>query len=401
MMMKTNLGVLSLSVILLVACADEENPSLLGPDASGGRATSGVAQAIEGEVGGSRYGLFLPAEWNGELVIYAHGFRDVGTPVDLRDQDGFYALRDQLLSQGYGIGYSSFPENGLAVKEGAQRTRQVEAKFTAEFARPDRTYLVGHSLGGVIGLMLAETHPNRYAGVLPVCAQVGGIQAAADYFGHVRVLFDYFYPNVLPGDALTIPAGVDVTSQVIVPAVGAIQSDLGAGAGAMARILAQQGMPIPASNATELVQSIVAALVFGFRAVPDLLDRTNGHSPFDNSTVVYFSPAVPQVVLDDLNQKVDRFTSRPDATGYLSRYYQPTGEIDIPALTLSNTLDPISTPFHEPAYAAAVGAAGQLDNLVQRRSVNLYGHCNISPAEVVQAFTDLAAWSRSGVKPAA
>jgi hypothetical protein len=51
--------------------------------------------------------------------------------------------RDQLLALGYGFGYSSFPENGLAVKEGAQRTRQVEAKFTSEFARPDRTYLMG------------------------------------------------------------------------------------------------------------------------------------------------------------------------------------------------------------------------------------------------------------------
>jgi pimeloyl-ACP methyl ester carboxylesterase len=399
--MKTNLGQLSLGLLLLAGCGDEETfPSVTGLDPSSASATVGVAQAVEGEVGGSRYGLFLPAEWNGELVIYAHGFRDVGTPVDLRDQDGYYATRDQLLALGYGFGYSSFPENGLAVKEGAQRTLQVEAKFTSEFARPDRTYLMGHSLGGVVALMLAEEHPNRYAGALPMCAQVGGMQAAADYFGHVRVLFDYFYPNVLPGDALTIPAGVNITSQVIIPAIQAIQGDLGAGAGAMALILAQQGMPVPASSGSQLVESIVSALVFGFRAVPDLLDRTNGHSPFDNSGTVYSSPALPQPLLHHLNQNVDRFNSTPDATAYLSRYYQPTGDIGIPVLTLSNTLDPISTPFHEPAYAAAVAAAGQLDNLVQRKSANLYGHCNLSPAEVLTAFTDLAAWSSGGAKPA-
>lgn len=399
--MKTTIGRISLVLLLFGACTDEE---LLSPSASRQPSASASAVAlpasVEGEVGGALYALHVPADWNGQLVLYAHGIRDVGTPVDLRDQDGYYATRDALLARGFAFAYSSFPANGLAIKEGAQRTRQVEAMFATEFALPDRTYLMGHSLGGVIALKLAEQHPNAYAGVVPMCAQIGGIQATADYFAHVRVLFDYFYPDVLPGDALTVPAGLDLNSQVILPALMAIQGDGGQGAGAIARIMVDMGMPVPASSAGELVQSILTAIGFGFRAVPDLLERTHGHSPFDNSTTVYSSAALPPALLADVNARVDRFTSSPDATTYLRQYYQPSGDVAVPVLTLFNRLDPVSTPFHEPAYAARVADSGSTDLLLQRPSANLYGHCNFTAAEVVQAFTDLVEWQETGVKPA-
>ena len=393
--MKKTIGRLLLGVSLLAGCADQEPLSPL-PSAD----LDVVApHTVTGEAGGARYALFVPAEWNGGLILYAHGFRDAATPVDFRDQDGFYAVRDSLLTLGYAFAYSSFSENGLAIKDGAQRTHQLRGIFASAFDQPERTYLMGHSLGGVVAVKLAEQHPNQYDGALPMCAELGGIQATADYIAHIRVLFDYFYPGVVPGDALTVPDGVNLNAQVVFPAAAAIQANA-AGAGAIAAIMAARGTPLPFASGPQLVQSIVTALAFNYRVLPDLLDRTHGHSPFDNTATVYGAPELPDALLAHLNATADRFVSTPDAVNYLRHYYQPSGDIRVPVLTLTNRLDPVAAPFNEPAFAAVVLAAGNAEKLLQRRSVNLYGHCVLTVGEQVRAFTDLAGWVETGVRPA-
>ena len=398
--MKNTIGRLFVGVVLLAGCTDE---APLSPSSSARFDLSTPAdeapRTVTGEVGGAQYALLVPADWNGDLILYAHGFRDASTPVEFRDQDGFYAVRDSLVDLGYAFAYSSFSENGLAIRDGAQRTHQLRGIFAASFDQPERTYLVGHSLGGVVAVKLAEQHPNQYDGVLPMCAELGGIQATADYIAHIRVLFDYFYPGVLTGDALTVPEGIDLNAQVVLPAVRAMTANP-TGAGAIAQIMATLGTPIPFASGPQLVQSIVTALAFNYRVLPDLLDRTHGHSPFDNSATVYASAALPPALLAHLNATVDRFTSTPDAVAYLRHYYEPTGDIRVPVLTLANRLDPVAAPFNEPAYAATVLAAGNARNLWQRQSVNLYGHCVFTVAEQVRAFTDLAAWVETGVTPA-
>jgi pimeloyl-ACP methyl ester carboxylesterase len=398
--MKNTIGRLLLGAMLLTGCSDEQllSPST-GPNLDDS-AENGVTgpRTVEGEVGGAPYALFLPAAWNGELVLYAHGFRDAASPVGFRDQDGFYAVRDSLLNRGYAFAYSSFSENGLAIKDGAQHTHQLRGIFTSTFDQPGRTYLMGHSMGGVIAVKLAEQHPEQYDGALSMCAELGGMQATADYIAHIRVLFDYFYPGVLAGDPITVPVGIDLNSQVVLPTVQAITANPN-GVGAIAQIMATMGTPIPFASGQQLVQSIVTALAFNVRVAPDLLDRTHGHSPFDNSATVYAAAALPPALLAHLNATVDRFSSTPDAENYLSHYYQPNGDIGVPVLTLSNRLDPVAVPFNEPRYAAAVAAAGNAANLSQRKSVNLYGHCVFTVGEQVRAFADLAAWVETGVRP--
>ena len=54
---------------------------------------------------------------------------------------------------------------------------------------------------------------------------------------------------------------------------------------------------------------------------------------------------------------------------------------------------------YQTAYLNLVTAAGRSDLLVQR-SINRYGHCNFTPAELGTAFTDLVVWAEYGVKPA-
>src|SRR6185369_2560027 len=64
---------------------------------------------------GAQYAIFVPANWNGDVVFYAHGIIPPLAPVSLpggSDWDNASALRDALGAAGYAVVYSSFSENG-------------------------------------------------------------------------------------------------------------------------------------------------------------------------------------------------------------------------------------------------------------------------------------------------
>jgi pimeloyl-ACP methyl ester carboxylesterase len=360
----------------------------------------GGVQEILGETGpGSVYGIWVPESWNGDLVLYAHGFVDPALPVGLPTGDGVVDMRDGLLDLGYAVAYSSFSYNGLEVKDGAQRTKQLRGIFADEFGEPERTYLTGHSLGGLIAVMLAEKYPGHYAGALPMSGIVGGSQGEIDYFAHVRVLFDFFYGPILPGDAMNIPPGVDLMNDVVLPAIAAVTAD----PTGLAAISVVDQTPLPGDTPEELVESLVRALGYNFRAFGDVFDRTHDHYPFDNSGTVYSSSMLPGWLLDAINAGVDRFESTPDARAYMRHYYEPTGELEIPVLTLHGNQDPVAPIFNETMYAQAVADAGKSDLLVQR-TIDEYFHTEYYLTDpgvtaMLQAFQDLVNWVENGIKP--
>jgi pimeloyl-ACP methyl ester carboxylesterase len=205
-----------LAACLLVgsSCTDRSptGPSL-SPDVATSKTTTVAsapwARIVEGETGpGSLYALYIPQNWNGEAIYYAHGIRppEPFAPISLDDQDNFFAVRDALGALGYAFAYSSFSENGLAVKDGAQRTHQLRGLLASELhAQPQRNYVVGYSLGGLVALELGERFPKQYDGVLAMCGMVGGTPRELQYVGDVRALFDFYYPGVLPGNVISVP----------------------------------------------------------------------------------------------------------------------------------------------------------------------------------------------------
>jgi pimeloyl-ACP methyl ester carboxylesterase len=363
--------------------------SLAGaPGAARPAAPAGEAQHVEGEAGpGARYSLDRPAEWNGDLVVYVHGYTNPAAPVALPN---VAPLRDGLLAQGYAVAYSSFSENGYAVPEAVRQTHQLRGLFASRFGQPVRTFIVGSSLGGIIGLQLAEKYPQQYSGALLVCGVVGGSAAEVRYIGDTRVLFDYFFPGRLAGGVTTPPPGVPFNPGPIVAAVTASPNQLGA-------LLCASRLPY--ASGTEAVTSLLNALGFQWQGGADLMDRTHGHQLYDNTGVQFGCPALPAALNADLDARVARYTATPDAGNFLAHYYEPDGRLAIPVLTLHTSRDPVVPAFHEDLYRDKVAAAGKLDLLLQRR-VQRYGHVNFATSEILAAFDDLARWSATGVKPA-
>jgi pimeloyl-ACP methyl ester carboxylesterase len=225
-----------------------------------------ATQVVEGETGvGAKYQITMPDNWNGDLVVYAHGIVvDSTLPIALPTVDDIEALRDMLNESGYAVAYSSYSANGFAVREGVLDTHALNAQFTRRFGQPERTFLVGHSLGGTVCVGLAEQYPQQYDGVLTVAGMIGGSQAEIDYMANVRILWEFFYPDVLPGDINEVPDGIDVYNEIVIPIVTAITIDPFS-AGAIA-LIDQTPVPWEYGNGTELVESYATAL--GYRLVP-------------------------------------------------------------------------------------------------------------------------------------
>ena len=299
-----------------------------------------------------------------------------------------------LAPQGFAVAFSSFSENGWNVKDGAQRTFQLLGLFTSKFGSPSRVYVGGISMGGLIAIKLAEDHPNAFSGVLSACAVAGGSRRQFDYHGNVRALFDFFYPGVLPGSAGDVPPDIDTAQAIILPAGAAISANP-AGALAIAGITQT---PLPFLTSAELVNSLVAALASHAAQFADLIARTHGHPFFDNRDTQY-AGALPPSLLEGINAGIERFAATPDAAKHFNHYYEPSGDLRMPMMMLSTSRDPLVPAFHQDSYENAVAENGSSDLLV-RRTIDRYGHCVFTPAELGSAITDLVVWVEFGIKPA-
>lgn len=230
---------------------------------------------------------------------------------------------------------------------------------------------------------LAENLPAKYDGALSICGVVGGTRVQWQRAGDGRVLFDYFFPGVLPGDLLHTP-NLDYSPGS--PTWTALTNALAAGLGSPGQPTLQFASVVGLTGSTpnEIIFSALSLFGNGFN---ELLGRTHGHNFYDNTHTVYSGSANDAA----LNAHVQRFSAHPDAVNYVTRYYTPTGELRIPMLTLHTTQDP-SVPFsQESLYAAVVAGKGAANFLVQQ-SVNRYGHCNLKPQEILNSFQGLFGW---------
>jgi pimeloyl-ACP methyl ester carboxylesterase len=403
-----------LVVLLIAACSNPQPTDVLREEAVllGGALGPLSATKVTGRTGpGSEYEIWVPEHWSGLLVLYAHGYVDPNLPVGFPDlPEELEALRDALLIQGAAVAYSSYSEHGYAIRDGVQRTHQLLGLFTRHFSRPDRTYLMGHSLGGMVVLRMAEQY-RQYDGALALCSFVGGGLMQVEYIANVRVLFDAFYPDLsalIAGDAVDVPPGLDfatISGGIVAGITAEFAVDPVAAFNKLVSFATIDQIQLPfdplldqSQIVEQIVGSLLGALYYNVVGGHDLYVRTHRRSPFDNIGTVYSGPFLDEAATLMLNAAVDRYAATPDAVNYLLRWYQPTGVLAMPLLTMHTTLDP-DVPFaHQAVYAGIVDAAGT-GHLLAQRAVDRYGHCAFTSEETLEALADLLAWVEWGVAP--
>ncbi len=349
-----------------------------------------VTRTISGTTSsGAQYEFIIPKPWNGQLLAYAHGYTSISAPIAVPDSAPELQIYQAFTDQGFAVAISSFSQNGWAVKEGLQDIRNLQSLFSEQVGKPTRSYLVGVSMGGLITVNLAE-NPGKFDGALSICGVVAGAPAQFQRFGDGRVVFDYFFPGILPDDLLRQP---DLDFSIGSPTFNLIASELTGGFAAPGNPTLQfaSAAGLTGSSPKELSFSAVSLLDSNFS---ELLTRTQGLNFYDNTNTVYTGSNNDAA----LNAKVKRYQANSDAVNYLRTYYQPTGKLTIPLMTLHTTEDP-TVPFaQEATYSSVVAKAGTSKLLVQQ-SADRYGHCNVKPAEIFNSFQGLFGWVNFGVRP--
>ena len=135
------------------------------------------AEAHWGVHNGAGYRIEVPDNWNGSLVMWAHGFRGTGLELTVEN----HPLRPLLISQGFAWAAYSYSRNDYDIAVGVKETHALSKLFNGLVAKPDRVYITGASMGGHITAASIEQYPRAYDGAMPVCGVV------ADH-----ELFDYF-----------------------------------------------------------------------------------------------------------------------------------------------------------------------------------------------------------------
>jgi hypothetical protein len=356
---------------------------------------------------GAGFRAEVPANWNGDLVVWAHGFRGAGLELTVDN----HPLRALLIPLGFAWASSSYSRNDYDVASGVQTTHALVGHLKDLIGEPRRVYLTGSDMGGHVTGVSIEQYPKAYDGALPICGALGDHE-----------LFDYF----LDFNAAAQQLGTGASSFPVDPGpyisltVPQIKANLSAIPGGWPNVLNAAGQNL--KNLVELrsggERPNFDEAWFFWNTFPSFatgpgnflfdLGTSDGTLPrapgvgVENSDVVYQFDSDPVLSADEqaFNDGVVRVTADPQArVRGLRQLPQISGDIGIPVLTLHNLGD-LFVPFHnEVEYARRVDAHERRDLLVQR-AIRGVGHCDFTAAEFAGAFLDLVSWVESGVKPA-
>ena len=384
------------------ACGAPTAPQEAGPEPSGTDPQAAVAAslpplcadaAVPGT--GALVRACVPAVgWNGDVVVWAHGYVSPLEPIALPDDEiGGFSLDEIAGALGYGYATTSYRRNGLAADVAVEDLDDALAFFGDVFGGAGRAYLVGASEGGLATALSLDRPGTPWDGGLVACAPAGDFAAQVDYFGDFRVLFDVWYRGLVDDDAdPSTPwrpwgAGGDVSIspalQAAWPTVEAtvravVLADL-----ARARtLLTVARVPFDPADPTTVVDSVIELLWYNVFASNDGVQLFGG-VPYDNTVRIYRG-SVNDLLL---NLVVQRIAADPAARAGLSSM-ETEGTASVPVVVLHTTGDPVIPVSQGAVYRQELLAAGTAPS-VDAFPVFRHGHCDFTPAEIVTAFAVL------------
>jgi pimeloyl-ACP methyl ester carboxylesterase len=320
----------------------------------------------------------IPPQWNGDVIVYAHGFTAPGLPVDLAPETPLFL--QFALSQGFGFAATSYPDNGMVVQEGLADVVALVREFKTEYPTASHFYLIGASLGGLIATKAAEQYPDLFSGVLAMAGPYGDFVVETNYIGDVLTVFNYYFPGVLPCTPVQIPVEVMMQWQsVYMPAVIATITNP-ANADKVRQLLAVTKVPVDPVNPQTIVESIVGVLFFNVFATMDVQGRLGGQA-YSNTYKRYCGSD------DDaaLNKGVQRYKADAKALVMAEKRFGTTGAIKMPVVTMHTTGDYIVPIRQQLLYRLKVAVQGKT-RLYAGLPIVQYGHATFTPEQVAAGF---------------
>ena len=171
---------------------------------------------------GAPYAMQVPANFNGTVALYSHGYRyNVDIPAAIPLIGGYKItntpepvpggnaeVAKYFFSQGIAIVGSGFARQGWNPDSAIKTNVELIDTFKKQFPKTTKVVAWGSSLGGVITQGLAEKHPELVSAVAPMCMAdniAPQLTMAGDFLWGVKVLFD---PTIKGGNYSAGAAGV-------------------------------------------------------------------------------------------------------------------------------------------------------------------------------------------------
>jgi len=378
-------------------------------------AQAGVTTKTGTLADGATYLIEVPANWNGTLFLYSHGYVTPGSPNPAHDV-GDPLTRFFMLSSGFALAGSSYATTGWAIHEALLDQIAVLDVFKMMVGEPKRTIAWGHSLGGIISAGLIQRHPDRFDAALPMCGVLSGGVAT----WNTALDSEFAFKTLLaPGSGLQVVnisnplANLQLAEQFLAIAQStpqgrarlALVSALADGPG---WFVPTSPEPAPTDFTSQEMnqflwdQRVVFPFVFAFRA--ELEARAQGNVSW-NTGVNYraqLAHSVDRHEVQELYEKAGlsldadletledavRISADPEGVHYLERNIIFNGEIHIPVLTLHTKGDGLVVVQNESAYKQVVEEAGN-EEFLRQTFVSRAGHCTFTPAETIAAVQTL------------
>lgn len=363
---------------------------------------------------GATYVIDVPANWNGAVLLYSHGYVAPGSPNPALDA-GDPLTGGFLFAEGYALAGSSYATTGWAVQQAIPDQIAVLDVFQSVVGTPTETIAWGHSLGGMITAGLVQQYPNRFDGALPMC----GVVAGGVGLWNEALDGAFAFNTLLAGGALQVvhitnPAQNYTTAEAILAAAQATAK----GRARIALVAALGDVPgwfdptspepsptdYTTQQANQLLWLTYVDFPFLFYYRAELEARAGGNPSF-NSGVNYtqqlnrsghYAEVQALYVAAGLSltadlatlKKTARIAADPGALTYLGTNIIYNGQLTVPVLTLHTTGDGLVPVEDERAYKKVVHAAND-SAMLRETFVHRAGHCEFTPAEMITALQTL------------
>lgn len=410
--MKTTARTLiALSVVLLVSLT-------LLPASPSTSARPFAPLDLAGELHGAPFRIRVPENWNGTLLVFAHGYRDKADhpgEVDNRNADiaPNAALEAPLLAQGFALAGTAFKDNGWAIGDSIEDTKTLALFFRSQIAKPDRTILWAASVGTVGALKSMEQFSGIFDGALCLCAVGAGATRVWDTGLPAYLAYDVVF-GVPPawGTVGEVRNDINFETEVVAKLGPELANPTNFPGFEFIRLVAGtpgRGITPPPPPAfypgwvlTDFFFLTEARAELQRRAGGPFVQNLDHNYSLTTAEKTYLAGlGLPTPVVDSWLAQMNarrNIAANPKARNYVRNNTDYNGKIRNPMLTLHTAIDPLVVVSNEAAYAELIASANKQDLLFQTYT-NANGHCNFTGPQILTAVGAIDLWVRTGVRP--
>lgn len=367
---------------------------------------------LSGSIGAAKYEIDVPADWNGTLFLWSHGYVPPGS-TNFAQAAPSSAGATWLTDHHYAIAGSSYSSTGWALQDAFKDQIALLDFFGTRVGKPQRVIAWGASLGGIITAGLVQLYPDRFAAAMPLCGVLSGgvatwnteLDGAYAFKTLLAPKSDLQLVHITDG-AANLQLALQTFNEAAATPRGQARLAL------MAALIDLPGWfdprlpePAPANYAARaLAQDAWLSRVdfaFAFRFRTELEQRAGGNPSWnvgvDYNHQLSISPDHAEVIalyeaagldlqadLTALNSGT-RIGADQSAASYLAQYISFDGQLSVPTLSVHTTGDGLVVAPNESAYAEVVDSAGKL-GMLRQLFVHRAGHCAFTPAETIAAL---------------